>query len=91
MRQSVLNRHQIPWLIEAGSMVDHFRVMRPLGRGGMAEVYLARDTSLGRRVALKLLRTDLLDQRAPWHTQAEAHFRDLLLGGFVQGYKAIGL
>jgi WD40 repeat protein/serine/threonine protein kinase len=39
-----------------GVMVDHFKVVRPLGRGGMADVYLARDTVLGRRVALKLIR-----------------------------------
>jgi hypothetical protein len=43
-------------LLAAGSRVDHFQVMRLLGQGGMGEVYLARDTTLGRRVALKLLR-----------------------------------
>jgi WD40 repeat protein/serine/threonine protein kinase len=35
--------------------VDHFQVIRLIGRGGMGEVYLARDTKLGRRVALKRL------------------------------------
>jgi WD40 repeat protein len=39
-----------------GAMVDHFRVLRPLGRGGEGLVFLARDTLLGRKVALKLLR-----------------------------------
>jgi len=38
-----------------GSMVDSFRIIRLLGRGGMGEVHLARDTELGRRVAIKMV------------------------------------
>ncbi|MFH0902852.1 MAG: serine/threonine-protein kinase, partial [Pseudomonadota bacterium] len=44
-----------PLLLAADSMVDHYQVIRSIGRGGMGEVYLARDTKLGRRVALKVI------------------------------------
>jgi serine/threonine protein kinase len=47
-------------LLSQGDLVDHFEVMRFLGRGGMGEVYLARDTKLGRRVALKFVHPEAL-------------------------------
>ena len=37
------------------SSISHYRIISRIGAGGMGEVYLAEDTSLERRVALKLL------------------------------------
>lgn len=44
-----------PTLIPPGTVIDHFKIIRLIGRGGMGEVYLARDLRLGRKVALKII------------------------------------
>src|SRR5262245_4766176 len=46
-------QQQNPSLI--GHNISHYQVLSLLGAGGMGEIYLAQDTNLGRKVALKLL------------------------------------
>ncbi len=42
-----------------GQTLAHYRLLDPLGKGAMGEVYAAEDVRLGRRVAVKLLPADV--------------------------------
>src|SRR6187200_3432034 len=41
--------------LASGTRLGHYEIRSPIGAGGMGEVYRARDTRLGREVAIKVL------------------------------------
>jgi serine/threonine protein kinase len=65
--------------LSAGVRLGAYEVLDPLGRGGMGEVYRARDTRLGRTVAIKILSTSLADDpESTERLRAEARAASLL-------------
>jgi hypothetical protein len=56
-------------------LADRYNLDRRLGRGGMGTVYEAKDSALGRRVAVKVIREDWVsrpDAASRFHTEARA-------------------
>src|SRR5258707_15444868 len=55
--------------LSVGARLGPYEILAPIGAGGMGEVYRARDTRLGRQVAIKIL---------PGHQAANAGARERL-------------
>ena len=80
--------------VDVGDIVgERYRVVRPIGHGAMGTVFLAENQAIGLRVAIKLLKPELLanpDFRLRFKHEAEAvaaiqhpnvaHFLDLIVG-----------
>jgi serine/threonine protein kinase len=61
--------------LDAGTRLGPYEIVAPLGVGGMGEVYRARDTRLGREVAVKVLPSHLSassEVRARFEREAKA-------------------
>ena len=46
-----------------GHLIDHYKIIKKIGSGGMGEIYLAEDTKLERSVALKFLPRHMTEDR----------------------------
>jgi eukaryotic-like serine/threonine-protein kinase len=70
-----------------GLALSHYRLERVLGRGGMAEVYLATDTALGRQAAVKIV-DDAVDpsirQRLVREARASARLQHPAIATFYE-------
>lgn len=61
--------------LTAGTPLGPYEILVPIGAGGMGEVYRARDTRLGREVALKVIAagaTTETDRLARFEQEARA-------------------
>ncbi|MFT7170441.1 MAG: serine/threonine protein kinase/pimeloyl-ACP methyl ester carboxylesterase [Paracoccaceae bacterium] len=77
--------------LEPGQTLSFYEILSPLGAGGMGEVYRARDTRLGRQVAIKVLPVDLAeDEERHRRFEREARVLASLNDTNVAGIHGVG-
>jgi serine/threonine protein kinase len=63
--------HPVAATLQSGRVISHYEIGHLLGSGGMGRVYAARDTELGRDVALKVASLDSQDAQARLRREAQ--------------------
>ena len=81
--------------ITPGTQLGHYKILSPLGAGGMGEVYLAEDTKLNRRVAIKILpagslESDTANRRLLREAQSAARLDHPNICGILEVSEAAG-
>jgi hypothetical protein len=75
-------------VLAEGTRVGDFRIRGLLGEGAMGQVYLAQDLTLGRRVALKLIKRSVMRGEAPGTPDARDRTRSDMLERFLEEARA---
>src|SRR5215471_13629584 len=73
-----LNDRSQEGLLPAGTQIGPYQIEGLIGAGGMGQVYLAQDTRLGRKVAIKFLSTEVADTAGRRRFQREAQMASAL-------------
>ena len=70
-----------------GTSLGPYKIIEQLGAGGMGEVYLAQDSRLGRKVAIKVLPSEFAsdpERLARFERESQSNFRAEIRGAVCQ-------
>jgi serine/threonine protein kinase len=75
-RAAIRNSCKMSNRIGIPKAIDHFEILKRLGSGGMGMAFLARDTNLGRNVAIKVVRLEDAVTEQEWEMLTERLLRE---------------
>jgi len=77
--------------MQPGTRISRYEILSAIGKGGMGEVWKARDTRLGREVAIETLPAEFRNRKLLFPSSRAGALREAVAGGIMRNHRQAGI